>query len=290
MVTLNLLDEYEVEIVNQTTWHEPIVGFEFNPQEVIVTGDVQQEKLKACGLNSDDLEGWVDASFYIGLGIHAGINSGISAEGNVNMMNSLIQHRLVRLDEPLTVRGRITGVEDVPRGQVIETDVWFEDAQSKRAISAPRKSLRPHKTPAASESKSADSKPTKTKGAGDRPAPVIDDPSAMNQYQSFELTPAQVKAYSSEGNSIHYEMEAANQAGFRAPIIGGGMGVHYLVHTLWKECRPTSWDLSIFFRRPIFWDDAFTVMATPWSAIGLVKQGKVLTEARINLMESDNGA
>lgn len=252
-----------------TTWHEPVAGFELEPQEIIVTSDVQAEKLSACGLNSDDLDGWVDASFYIGLGIQAGITSGISAEGNVNMLTSLIQHRQVRLDEPLTVRGKITAVTDVPRGQAIETDVWFEDAKGQRAISAPRKSLRPKSD-------------TKTSGAGDRPAPVIENVDAMNQYQHYQLTAERVKAYSSEGNSIHYEMDAANKAGFRAPIIGGGMGVHYLVHTLWQECQPTVWDLSIFFRRPIFWDDAFIVAANPWSALGLVKNGKVLTEARIN--------
>lgn len=276
--------------MSEITWHEPVVGFELEPQEIIVSSDDQREKLSACGLNSDDLDGWVDSAFYIGLGIHAGIASGISAEGNVNMLTSLIQHRLVKLDEPLTVRGRITGVEDVPRGQVISTDVWFEDAQGKRAISAPRKSLRPARIEVKnsevknSEANNSKAKTTESnaKGAGDRPAPVIDDPDAMHRYQSFQLTPTMVKDYSTEGNSIHYEMEAANHAGFRAPIIGGGMGVHYLLHTLWKECQPTSWDLSIFFRRPIFWDDAFTVMANPWTAIGLVKQGKVLTEARIN--------
>ena len=63
-------------------------------------------------------------------------------------------------------------------------------------------------------------------------------------------------------------------------IIGGGMGVHYLVHTLWKECQPTAWDLSIYFRRPIFWDDAFTVMANPWTAIGLVKYGSFKMKQR----------
>lgn len=253
----------------QPTWHEPVVGFEIEPQEIIVTADNQAEKLEACGLNSQDFDGWVDASFYIGLGIHAGIASGISAEGNVNMLTSLIQHRRVRLDEPLTVRGQITGVNDVPRGQTIETDVWFEDANGERAISAPRKSLRPK----------AGAQKT---GAGERPAPVIEDASTLNEYQSYTLTPQRVKNYSSEGNSIHYEMEAANKAGFRAPLIGGGMGVHYLVHTLWMACQPNAFDLSIYFRRPIFWDDTFTVMADPWNAIALIKEGKVLTEASIN--------
>ena len=75
-------------------------------------------------------------------------------------------------------------------------------------------------------------------------------------------------------------MEAANQAGFRAPIIGGGMGVHFLIAELWPE-RGTEIFLDIFFRRPIFWDDKFYVGRTD-SAIALIRDGKVLTEARIN--------
>ena len=41
-----------------------------------------------------------------------------------------------------------------------------------------------------------------------------------------------------EGNSIHYEQEAAEQAGFRAPLIGGGMGVHYLTAEMWRRYQP----------------------------------------------------
>ena len=49
----------------------------------------------------------VDPAFFIGLAIHAGIDSGISAEGNINMLQRMIQHRPAKLDEPLTVRGEI---------------------------------------------------------------------------------------------------------------------------------------------------------------------------------------
>jgi len=72
---------------------------------------------------------------------------------------------------------------------------------------------------------------------------------------SFSLTPQAVKDYSTEGNSIHYEEEAARAAGFRAPLIGGGMGVHYLMAALWAEQPPQAFDSEIYFRRPIFWDE-----------------------------------
>ena len=264
--------------MSEVSWKEPVAGFEFEPDEIIVTEEYQAEKLDACGLDSSVFKGCVDASFYIGLGIHAGIKNGISAEGNVNMLTALIQHRPVLLGEPLTVKGYIKQVSEVPRGATIETDVWFEGKDGKRAISAPRMSLKPDPSKAGS------------RGAGERPAPVIAEIETLTQFDEYQLTPDRVKDYSTEGNSIHYEMDAANNAGFRAPIIGGGMGVHYLLHTLTRHCSPKSFDLSVYFRRPIFWDDAFTVAADTstnnWRAICLRREGKVLTEASINKLES----
>lgn len=269
-------------------WKEPVVGFEYQPEIVSVTKAFQSEKLEACGLKSEVLKGYVDASFFIGIGIDTGEKSGISSEGNVNMLTGLVQHRAVNLGEPLTAKGIITAVSEVPRGQAIKTDVWFEDEMGNRAISAVRMSLRPN--------------PEKTnmRGAGSRPTPVITAPDELSRFESYTLTPESVKAYSSEGNSIHYEMDAANSAGFRAPIIGGGMGVHYLIQALWKRARVDSFDLSIYFRRPIFWDDSFVVAVDEaagdgvgvgkWNAMALLREGspetKVLTEARINHLSS----
>jgi len=109
---------------------------------------------------------------------------------------------------------------------------------------------------------------------------VITDVSLLIPLSEHRLIPDAVRSYSSEGNSIHYEMQAANRAGFRAPIIGGGMGVHFLVAELWSE-HSEELSLDIYFRRPVFWDDKFYVGRTDF-AIALIRDGKVLTEARIN--------
>ena len=49
-------------------------------------------------------------------------------------------------------------------------------------------------------------------------------------------------------------------------------------------------NLDIYFRRPLFWDDTFSVMVDEqngeWKAICLAKDGKVATEAKINLDRS----
>jgi len=254
-------------------WHEPVAGFNYDTATVVISSDFQREKLTACGLDTQTFQGAADPSFFIGEAIHAGVNSGISAEGNVNMLQTLTQHRPAMLDEPLTVRGQITAVTEVPRGRTIDTEVVFESATGERVITANRRSLKP------------DPDKTGARGAGDRPAPVVTDLAQLRVVAEHTLTPEIVKAYSREGNSIHYDLEAARAAGFRAPLIGGGMGVHYLLAHLWQAHCPVELDLDIYFRRPIFWDESFVVAVAPGTdAICIAKDGKVATEARIKTL------
>ncbi|MDC3409391.1 hypothetical protein OAY23_00520 [bacterium] len=277
-------------------WVVPHQGFNYLPNTVAVTAAHQIDKLLACGIDADIFAGQVDPAFFIGIAIHAGINSGISAEGNINMLQSLRMHRPVLLDEELAVKGQIVAVTEVPRGLRVDTDVWFEDTHGQRVISAPRTSLRPDPQHAESKSHSAGvTDKDKDKGAGERPQPVVDDLSALEFLASYQLTPEGVRAYSMEGNSIHYELEPAQKAGFRAPLIGGGMGVHFLMAELWQTHKqsggPEAFDAEIYFRRPIFWDDAVAVYSradeqTGWNAMALLKedaQGKQKVGTEISL-------
>ena len=256
-----------------TAWVEPHAGFAYLRDEVVVAADHQADKLAGCGIGPSVFGNCVDPAFYIGLAIHAGIKSGISAEGNINMANTIIQHRPVALGEVLTVQGKITAVDDVPRGQSVHTEVAFLDADGERAITANRTSLKP------------DPSRIGMRGAGEKPAPLVADVSLLTPGRSYQLTPEGVRAYSSEGNSIHYEPEAAAAAGFRAPIIGGGMGVHFLTAALWPEWGNGAFALDIFFRRPIFWDEAVSVASyreAGFEAYALLKSdGKVGTELSI---------
>ncbi len=262
-------------------WLEPRAGFQYQADTVVVTADYQHEKLSLCGIDPALFGHAVDASFFIGLAIRAGVASGISAEGNVNMLQSLEQHRPARLDESLTVRGEITAVLEVPRGHTIDTDVWFEDAAGERVITAKRRSLKP------------DSRKTE-RGAGERPPPVLANPANATVLATHTLTPEIVVNYSEAGNSIHYDLDAAQKAGFRAPLIGGGMGVHYLLAAIYAEKAPGSFALDIYFRRPIFWDDRFSVVREiheghESDGMALIRDDgnavKVLTEMRINALE-----
>lgn len=254
-------------------WIDPYPGFVYRPMAVEISMAHQYEKLAACGIDGDVFGADADPAFCIGLAIHAGIESGISAEGNVNLAQHLVQHRPLALGESLTARGGITEVDTVPRGRVVHTIVRFETAAGETVIEASRQSLKPN--PVTGDAR----------GIGDRPISLLDDIEALPAVAEYELTPSQVKAYSSTGNSIHYEEASARRAGFRAPIIGGGMGVHYLTAWMWSMRPVRSFVAQVQFRRPIFWDDRLAVVDRQVEAdvrvMGLRVRGKAATEMSI---------
>ena len=269
-------------------WQDPEAGFMLTPAEIMISQEYQANKLGACQIAPESFAGVADPAFFIGIGIQAGIRSGISAQGNINMVQRLVVYRPALLGEVLVVRGEIESVDEVPRGHQVSTKVTFEDKQGGLVIDASRTSLRP------------DPDKRGARGAGERPQPVVSDPSLAVALGVHKLCPERVKDYSVEGNSIHYEEAAAKAAGFRAPMIGGGMGVHYLSAALFSRCSPNALDMDIYFRRPIFWDEEFSsaILASDNNkssqnqfaarrALCLLRDEgdkglKVLTEARLN--------
>ena len=255
-------------------WIEPYEGFQYRAQTTVVESAEQTRALQVCGIDPAVFGGTADPSFFIGIAIHAGVESGISSDGSVNMVQSLVQHGPLALEREISIAGEVVGVEDVPRGKAVTSEVRFAGPDGKTAITAKRRSLRPDPAKAGA------------RGAGDRPAPVVEDMTQLRKLSDVEMTPERVTGYRATGNRIHFDPDAAKAAGFRAPIIGGGMGVHYLAAAIWREFTPQTVDLDIYFRRPVFWDDQLSVMVDdrggPWIAICLAKDGKVATEARIN--------
>ena len=67
--------------------------------------------------------------------------------------------------------------------------------------------------------------------------------------------------YSRDGrNRIHSDPEIAKKFGFRTPIAGGLMGVHYYLEAIARGGQPDQLDLEIWFKRPMFWDETLSVL------------------------------
>jgi hypothetical protein len=261
-------------LAEATQWIEPYTGYRFQAREMTVEGAEQARLVGLCGIDPGIFGDAIDPAGFISLAIQEGVRNRIHANGTVNMVNSLRQDRQMKLGEPLTVSGEVLSVVEVPRGRVATSEVWFSGADGNRALTSRRSSLRPDPAKAG------------TRGAGERPDPVIEDVGRLEKIGTYTLTPEGVKAYTGPHNPIHFDPEAARRAGFRAPIIGGGQGVRFITASIWQRFKPQTLELDIYFRRPIYWDDSVTVMADAhggtWRAICLVKDDKVATEARIN--------
>jgi acyl dehydratase len=256
---------------------DPVKGFRYRERVTIVDPAEEARLLGHCGIDVALYGGNIDPAAFISLAIQEGVRNGISSNGGVNMVQGITQHRPLRLGEEIVVTGEILDVEQAPRGRVTTSETWFANSKGERAITAFRRSLKTDPT------KEAD---PNLRGAGKRPDAVIADPLALREIGAHTLTPEDVRGYGLRTtNYLHTEPEAAKRAGYRAPIIGGGQGVRYMTAAIWREFNPTAIDLDIYFRRPLFWDDSFTIRvddrAGPWQAICLAKGDKVATEARI---------
>ena len=259
---------------DEVKWIEPYKGLKFQDRVMTVEAEEQQRLLSVCGIDPLMYDGKIDPAGFISLAIQEGVRNKVHANATVNMEQRLVQHRQMTLGEKLTVSGQILDVEEVPRGRVATSEVWFSGEDGKRALTSRRKSLRP------------DASKVGLRGAGDKPAPVIADASLLKSVARVTLTPDIVKAYSGPHNPIHFDPEVATRHGYRAPIMGGTQCMRFVLAEIWRRFRPQTIDLDIYFRRPLFWDDTFSVMvdeqAGEWKAICLAKDGKVATEARIN--------
>jgi hypothetical protein len=257
-----------------TEWVEPYKGMKFKDREMTVEAAEQERLVRLCGIDPAIFGDRMDPAAFISLAIQEGVRNKVHANATINMVQRLIQHRQLTLGEPLVVSGEILDAKDVPRGRVASSEVWFSGADGKRALTAARQSLRP------------DPSRVGTRGAGERPPPVIADVAALREVGRFTLTPAAVSAYSGPHNPIHFDPEVAKRSGYRAPIMGGTQCVRFITAEIWRRFKPCTLDLDIYFRRPLFWDDSFSVMVDErdgeWKAICLAKDAKVATEARIN--------
>ena len=261
-----------------TDWIEPYKGLKFQDRVMTVEAEEQERLLRVCGIDPHVYDGKIDPAGFISLAIQEGVRNKVHANATVNMEQHLIQHRQMKLGEKLTVSGEVMEMKDVPRGRVATSEVWYSGQDGRRALTSARKSLRP------------DASKVGLRGTGDKAVPVIADVSPLKEVGRFTLTPEAVKAYSGPHNPIHFDPEVAKRHGYRAPIMGGTQCVRFLTAEIWRRFKPQALNLDIYFRRPLFWDDAFTVMVDEqdgtWKAICLAKEGKVATEARINSIAS----
>ncbi|MEL0021320.1 MAG: hypothetical protein VW709_15710 [Rickettsiales bacterium] len=221
-------------------------GFEFPAQVFTVTAAEQERKLICSGIDPALYGRNVDVAM-LGLPtLRLLMAAGIPILGGVHLSQRFRQIRPFDLDEPITVSGRILDIAPHPRGCILQGAFDYARADGTVCVEAVRSGIAPMG-------------PKEASHGIPRPDENLD---GFSEIMRRTLEPQKVADYSDEaGNLIHSDPEVARQHGFRAPIAAGLMGIHFYREALEKRHAPTSFDLEVWFRRPMFWDDTLSLVA-----------------------------
>ena len=242
-------------------------GFAFETVEFAVERSFQEAKLRAAGIDARRYGDLADPTFLGHGALKAMHESGISLLGQVHMTQRFRLHRAARLDEPLTVAGEVTRIEDVPRGRRVWCRFRYVDGEGREVCETERSGLRPD--------------PARKRGPGGGAAAPGEE--GFEQVAEHPLPPEGVAAYSDDPlNAIHNDPEVAARYGFRAPIAAGLMGIHYYIAALSGAGMPERLDLSIRFLRPMFWDDRLSLQRRNGRMRLVNPEGKPVSEAEFS--------
>lgn len=256
----------------------PEPGFKLEPRSFWLDRADEERMLKVTGGDVELFGGNIDPAALIPLAIREASRNGISANGMVNMMQRIVVDAPLALNAEIRVTGQVTQVHHTPRGIVWICETNFSPAVGGPGIRTSRTALMTNPLQKADPD---------ARGTIPRPAPAVTDPSRLTKVASVAMTPEDCVTYcGATTNLIHTDLAFAQNAGYRAPIVGGSHGVRYMTAAIWRSFSPKSLDMEIMFRRPIFWDDTFDVCADmkgdTWTALCTARHGKVLSEMRLN--------
>ena len=118
------------------TWIEPYKGLKYQDRVMTVEAAEQRRLLSVCGIDPSLFGDTMDPAGFISLAIQEGVRNKVHANATINMVQGLVLHRPMTLGEPLTVSGQILDMEEVPRGRVATSEVWFSGEDGRRALTA----------------------------------------------------------------------------------------------------------------------------------------------------------
>ena len=156
------------------------------------------------------------------------------------------QLALVRIGEPLTVRGRVRQVRDTPKGRFQHTEFAFEDEKGAIKVTGELTYFRVNPTA--------------------KVAPAAVDSAFVREgwtsVARMTLTPERVAEYSREFPSykVHFDPEIAASVGLRVPVAQGLMSFTWMMRAIAEGGLPGRFTLAATFRRPVFWDETVEVL------------------------------
>lgn len=202
--------------------------------------------------------------------------------GYVHTVQGIESYLPVPADEPITMTGRFSKIEDHARGWIMHGDFEFRRADgelallvSPRALMAdPERNTSPTKAPKADEPSTEE-----------RMAELAAD--GWTQATTKTCTPERVVGYCGKTrNLIHTDPDYAKTFGFRAPITAGNQMIDWHLETVRRAMLGHRFEGRVRLERPVFWDDALQMLTRKRGAaleIACVKaDGRIANRSRFS--------
>lgn len=230
-----------------SAWDDIPAGYRFPDFQVTVDRARQDIYHRAADVKTGRFGDRADVSIFAQDTSIAAGRAGLPKDGRIHTRHRIRQTAPIALGDTLTLRGRVEPFGQSPRGRVLHCSFDFVAADGDVPLTMQADYLLPD-----------GSAPTPTSRAAS-----IEDPRAgLRTVGACQLTPEKVTAYSREvGNRIHFDSAFAVERGFRAPLAQGLMQVTAVMGAIVESGVPSALDLELQFRRPLFWDDRFEVLA-----------------------------
>ncbi|MEE2689606.1 MAG: MaoC family dehydratase [Pseudomonadota bacterium] len=223
------------------------VGYTFPTFEIMITPEEQRRLHGHCDIPESLYGGLADPTFIARDPITLSAQTILAnhpERAPVHTVHRIEQRRPIRLGETLEMSGRVTAIDDHPKGWTM-TSLWeYRDiADDVVFVTTPDVLMIDPVRPTAPGSAKQTSK--------------LD---GFDLLLKKECTPKTTVGYlEGSTNKIHLDPATAQSFGFRAPIIAGNQTVNFLMAAVCRDGLPGTLSIETRFLRPVFWDDAIDI-------------------------------
>jgi hypothetical protein len=220
------------------------VGFQYPARTITHTRQWQSTRLQAADVDPARYGDVAEVGLF-GLDcFDSMVDAGLCIDGYIFFDQRFQLLKPVMLDQPVTIRGEVCALIPVSRGLFVDETYRFYDESGTLCLETRLRGV-------------LNLAPGQQEGLVPEPMPrrKTQPVEGWELLETKQITPRKVRDFSEDiGNDLHFDPQAAQAMGFRAPLAQGVMSSVYLMGGLARRSCPTQMDVTVEYLRPIFWD------------------------------------
>ena len=241
-------------------------GADFRDETLVISRQFQNDMLDFCDIDpalyGDEVDLGLLARRPISI-IGSALFDHHHERGYVHTVQQIERILPIHVDTPVAMSGQFTKIEDHPRGWLMHArfEYRLENGDLALIVSPIALMADPERNTAAPPKKSGPQPTT-----ADRMADLAAE--GWQDLKSKTCTPENVVGYcGSTRNLIHTDPAYAKTFGFRAPITAGNQMINWHLEAAKLAAPAEKFEGEVRLLRPVFWDDAITMMTRKQDAV-----------------------